>query len=73
MRQPPTPEGTFSEDLPYTGMTVDEFNEIVSEGTGIAGGLVGSEDGRHRALTLLAAGLLLGVSAMQIRRFVAAP
>ena len=62
-------DGPFKEHLPYAPVSVEEFNRIVSEGSGISGGLVAA-DARHRAMTLVAAGLLLGVSAMQIRRFV---
>jgi hypothetical protein len=65
------PDGPYSENLPYTPISVDEFNRIVSDGGGIAGNLVGP-NGQRRAMTLVAAGLLLGVAAMQIRRFVAA-
>lgn len=66
------PDGPFDEHLPYTPTTVEDFNRILSEGGGVTNVLAGS-DARHRAFTLVAAGLLLGVSAMQIRRFVAAP
>jgi hypothetical protein len=66
------PDGPYSDHLPYTPTTVEDFNRILSEGSGVSSALGGS-NGRHRAMTLMAAGLLLGVSAMQIRRFVATP
>ena len=72
VRQPPPDDGTFKDRLPYSPKTVDEWNQILSQGSGFSGGLSDAEE-RHKAMTLVAAGLLLGVSAMQIRRFVSAP
>lgn len=72
VREPLPDDGTFDDRLPYSPMTVDDFNRILSQGTGVSADLSGVE-GRHKAMTLVAAGLLLGVSAMQIRRFVSAP